>query len=648
MKGDKKLKKTHLTYLITDTLPNELPIIYSNKDFYKYIKDNITEWNKISFRNIEDTKKNIRFTVPTQFEVKKNDYENRTISLMHPYSQAVCTKFIESYTELIIDYFKNNSVYSIRKPISINDTYSPNMKSQFEKEIETILDSEICTCDFFNEMYIKTFFSLSKFPKITDFFRSYKVKDLELKYHFMRRIDIKTCFDTIYTHSIDWAYLGDKSIAKDLLNNTSLRFSALFDRVTQSMNYNETNGILIGPEYSRLVAELILTRIDRCIYFELNELNINNNIDYEIIRFVDDYFIFFNNHSIGDEIQKVISSNLGKYKFSINSKKVVDENRPFLKKHTWVIQLKHSLNSLFEYMEESNIECSRLFMDFYNDVRLLIINYEEQQGFIVSYALSTIENRIDEIIELINECEQEQNILKSFLNLIDVLIYILNYSISSDNVIKICRMFLKIQNDHQSDNSRIEDIIFKKCFTMLKYNKSQHTELLNIYCLLINNSNLIPNEFLISNVDDTYLTLCTIIYYVIHKDKKFYNDTIKEINILVDSIIEKMRVRYGITSNNSSDASYSKIDDAICSKEFILLHDIYASGILGESNHKKLDQFRKKIIVKKGDEYLLYNLFLNYIKGFDRSFINWNMTYEESIQEMYIRKYSKFNSYEVL
>ncbi|EXS67912.1 hypothetical protein BF95_26490 [Sphingobium sp. Ant17] len=51
--------------------------------------------------------------------------------------------------------------------------------------------------------------------------------------------------------------------AKDNTNSTG--FANEFDRLMQSMNYNETNGICVGPEISRVFAEIIFSEVDRRI-----------------------------------------------------------------------------------------------------------------------------------------------------------------------------------------------------------------------------------------------------------------------------------------------------------------------------------------------------------------------------------------------
>ncbi len=639
------MKKGYLTYMLTDTLPNELPIIYSNRGLYTYLLNKSSEWNEFDFKNKDHVKSNLIITVPNKIKIRKNEYEDRVISLMHPYAQMLVAKFIEVYYGVIIDYFVNNSIFSIRKPIGINNLYNPDEKSRYDKEIENILDSDTCPNEFLGDMYIKTFFCLSKYPKITDFFKSYKIKDLELKYKFMRRLDISACFESIYTHSIDWAYLGDKMIAKDMIRNKDDRFSDLMDRITQRMNHNETNGILIGPEYSRLVAELILTRIDRNIVYVLNNKGIKYKNDYEVIRFVDDFFIFFNNPIHGDEIQKVMASKLDEFKLKINDKKTTNEVRPFLRKYIWVTKIKHSLNVMFKSIDGNKEGLSKYLIDLYNETRLLIMDYDNQKGFIVSYVLSTLENRIDYFIEILNEYDNDLKKTKSYLSLIDVIIYIVNYDISTDNIMKICRIMIKIQSKNNSGTTKLEDMIFKKCFTLLKYNVNQHSELLNLYVLLVNNSNRIPNEFLIDNLSDDYLNICSITYYIINKDKEFYNDSIEKINSIISEVIETMKTRFKITVNKSNKESFDRIDEAVCSENFLLIHDMRSTGILNSKNEKDIDKFKNNIVKKTSDKFKLYNLFLEYIQPFDKPFINWNITYEDSVKEMYIKKFAKFNSY---
>ena len=74
------------------------------------------------------------------------------------------------------------------------------------------------------------------------------MKNFEAKYKYLRKIDVSKCFYNIYTHSIEWAFLGDKEEAKNTLNK-GIKIGAVLDKVMQYCNYAETNGIVVGPEF---------------------------------------------------------------------------------------------------------------------------------------------------------------------------------------------------------------------------------------------------------------------------------------------------------------------------------------------------------------------------------------------------------------
>ena len=81
----------------------------------------------------------------------------------------------------------------------------------------------------------------------------------------------------------------------------------------------------------------------------------NNGIyyrkDYEIVRFIDDIFIFYNKTEIGEEINRVISIIALEYKMNLNEKKKFIETRPFLKTHFWVPEIKEQLRIIFDQFE---------------------------------------------------------------------------------------------------------------------------------------------------------------------------------------------------------------------------------------------------------------------------------------------------------
>jgi len=96
------------------------------------------------------------------------------------------------------------------------------------------------------------------------------------------------------------------------------------------MNYNETNGIVIGPEFSRLFAEVILQYIDKCVENDLQKKGYKWNVDYECYRYVDDHFFFYNNKEVLEAARQSYAYHLNEYKMAISNEKTEDIDRPFI------------------------------------------------------------------------------------------------------------------------------------------------------------------------------------------------------------------------------------------------------------------------------------------------------------------------------
>lgn len=117
------------------------------------------------------------------------------------------------------------------------------------------------------------------------------------------RFDIQKCFDSIYTHTIAWATQGGKvAYKKTFEGRDSSTFGGIFDTIMQRLNYNETSGIVIGPEFSRIFAEIILQHIAHGVEYALNNDGIINGTDYQLYRYVDDYFLFYNEERVRNRV----------------------------------------------------------------------------------------------------------------------------------------------------------------------------------------------------------------------------------------------------------------------------------------------------------------------------------------------------------
>lgn len=141
---------------------------------------------------------------------------------------------------------------------------------------------------------------------------------------------MQSCFDSIYTHSIAWATSGGKDAYKLIFKPNDRTFGIEFDAVMERMNYNETNGIVIGPEFSRIFAEIIMQHIDCSVKKKLQETGYRVNVDYLCYRYVDDYFFFYNDEVVKDKALKLFDEEMKEYKLSISDSKTVKYDRPFI------------------------------------------------------------------------------------------------------------------------------------------------------------------------------------------------------------------------------------------------------------------------------------------------------------------------------
>lgn len=459
---------------------------------------------------------------------------------------------------------------------------------------------------------------------------------MELKYKNLIRIDYANCFENIYTHSLEWAYVGNKNIIKNNLHDE--RFSAKLDILAQRINYNETNGLVVGPEISRTLAEVVLARIDKNVYFDLKEKNIIYKRDYEVVRFIDDIMIFYNDENIGDYIKESIENYSREFKLKINSSKTKYEKRPFFREHMWISHSKKSIRSFLKYYDGIINYSGYTYDRFIEEFKELICIYDTNKRYIISYVLSALEDKIIYILEKLKETDNLDLMKYHYIRLIDMHIYIINYYKSFDNSIKLCRVIYKIKKMCTNQGIDLEDFIFKKLSMFLYYNKEDIGSLLNIIILLSDNNNFISENYLLDilKVEDDYFTISVLTYYILKKHTSYYSyEEVKEkINDIVYNILSNIKF------SNGNIRDFSKIINIVRTDKLYIIHDLYSSGIL--NNEVKSEIYEIKVSISNRYNSLpkmnMEKLFLGFIKDFDKPFMEWNISKEHIIRDLIIRK----------
>ena len=134
--------------------------------------------------------------------------------------------------------------------------------------------------------------------------RSYLEKQGAKKY--VAKADISHFYPSIYTHAISWAAVGIEEAKK----NTSVggKWYNRLDAAVRDCKRNETNGILIGPGTSSLIAEVILSDVDRKL----------ENAGFEFLRFIDDYTCFAEDRVKANAFIRSLEIALSRYALLLN------------------------------------------------------------------------------------------------------------------------------------------------------------------------------------------------------------------------------------------------------------------------------------------------------------------------------------------
>lgn len=377
--GMKRRKKVKLNYskervLFSDVLPYECPIIFSNKYLYRFLakylwvgkvgkketqlkqtkrtdEEDSSAFAALLFgcyehgKPISDLKhKNCALFYPYQFNIAHKTNKTRTLSIIHPYNQWQVVEFYDQYKYSIL-YLCSQSKYSLRKPHKIaqyfyyRDRLHRRLSGHESDKVEL----------FFNEYEnLKTYFSYEKYSNIYKFYEDYRYQRAEKKFKHLVKFDLQSCFDSIYTHTISWATAGGANKVKVLPGYHGSWVGDAFDNLMQSVNARETNGIVIGPEFSRIFAEIILQYIDQKVEQELLGKDLRQKSSYECYRYVDDYFLFYNDEKDRNLFMESLTKWLKEFKLQISPSKTEEFERPFITKVTIAKQrIENLLSTIF-------------------------------------------------------------------------------------------------------------------------------------------------------------------------------------------------------------------------------------------------------------------------------------------------------------
>lgn len=143
-------------------------------------------------------------------------------------------------------------------------------------------------------------------------------------YKFIVRTDITNFYPSVYTHSIGWALHGRDQAFNDAKDGDSNLYGNKIDRLFHYSNDGKTNGIPVGSALSDLIAEIILTSIDKNVSRKMKAAG----KDYLAVRFKDDYRVLCQKEEDGKIFLQILTKELLEYNLNLHENKTVFLNLP--------------------------------------------------------------------------------------------------------------------------------------------------------------------------------------------------------------------------------------------------------------------------------------------------------------------------------
>jgi hypothetical protein len=337
--GSKKMKQKSdiLTSLLgKGYFPKELPLTFTTKTFGAKIDLILPEWQRQGVFKIKYGRKvkkqfhrdayqyEIEDTEAETLSIPKRGFERRILHITHPVPQALLAKeFAENWRT--VQKWLNRTMFSLDR-IETSDHSQRALK-----EIN------------FNSHNEKKLF-------------------IESNNNFIISTDISRFYPTIYTHSITWAAYGKERVksARELYNKS---LADRIDTLVRKCNRNQTVGIPIGPDTSRIVADIISARIDHD-FFEQNKILLANfvgqshfklpkgsdqaqvlpsELERHIDRLQDDWTIGVNSTENAEKILSGIQKAYRAFGLDINGSKTAIEKSIFKSTPAWIAEIRSFL-----------------------------------------------------------------------------------------------------------------------------------------------------------------------------------------------------------------------------------------------------------------------------------------------------------------
>jgi len=263
--------------------PEELPPPFTTKDLARYRNSIWNRWSVIS---------QYPRSSPEIYNVPRARSRRRDLSIVNPVAQFHLSKIISDEWVTIRNHIKSGG-------FSIDD--------------------------------VKISYSGSRAVSAPDFsLIAHRKAEIASSYNYALASDISRFYSTLYTHAIAWA-LESKNWCK-LNLNSPVYFNSLgarIDKAVRKGNDNQTLGIPVGPDTSRIISEILAVCIDRILTDQLGETA------SRAVRNVDDWFIGFDTLGRAEDAAAAIASACREYQLEAHPDKTTAKEMPWFDDLPW-------------------------------------------------------------------------------------------------------------------------------------------------------------------------------------------------------------------------------------------------------------------------------------------------------------------------
>ena len=207
MGRNKNIERNKIDYILTDIMPVEISELFSYGKFYEFVLEHQKGLSDI-IKELMELKAEGKYlfnggnwaAIPLKYNILKGVDHSREISLAQPISALNIYFFIECYQKEILNFLENNHYFSIRYHRKNNDLFykrKTNRLTEYFAKTSKKVDKGIL-------QQTGAYFKIHKFNSVSSFTNSRLWQQCNFKYKYFAKVDYKSCFDSIYTHTYKW------------------------------------------------------------------------------------------------------------------------------------------------------------------------------------------------------------------------------------------------------------------------------------------------------------------------------------------------------------------------------------------------------------------------------------------------------------